>query len=370
MPRDVQRGGGGAIAYPDLGATVYPSAVPARLAEELPGLYGSLFATAAWFSTFDETEATGACVLASPRHVLLFTLRGDTIEILNKAFPMVALDATRACRALFRAFPRARRIHLEVLFPPQELRLPKRVLAWGDDMVVALPGDAESYTASLGRRTRKNLRTYDNGLRRLHPDTTTTVVPPGPESCALVEQFMAWHLERSRRRKVVSVYMSKPEQRRQLAALVMEAGEGQVTTIAGHAAAIEFIFFVGTSATVYAGAFDPAYEGLHLGLLSTYWAVREAAARGARDCHLLWGTAYYKRRLGAVPVRATRLSIFRSQSARLFSPRESAEVLVRNLKRSREYYWRSRHAARRLLDAFSRNVARVTSTNSRGPGAP
>jgi hypothetical protein len=370
MPRDPHRGGGGSFVYPDLGATVYPTAVPAGLAEELPGLYGSLFATTAWFSTFDEIEATGACVLDFPRHVLLFTPRGDTIEILNKAFPMAALDARRACKALFRAFPRARRIHLEVLFFPRELRLPRRVLVSADDMVVALPDGADGYTASLGKRTRKNLRNYENGLRLLHPDTTTTIVPPGPESRALVEQFLAWHLERSGRLKIASVYVTKPEQRGQLALLAAKAGESQVTAIAGHAAAIEFIFFVGASATVYAGAFDPAYEDQHLGLLSTYWAVREAAARGARDCHLLWGTSYYKCRLGAVPVRATRLSVFRSQSARLFSPKESAEVLVGHLKRHREYYWRSRHTARRVLDALLRSAGRVTSTNSCGPGAP
>ena len=370
MPRDPHKGDGDSFDYPDLGATVYLSAVPAGLAEELPHLYGSLFATAEWFNIFDETEATGACVLAAPRHVLLYTQSGDTIEVLNKAFPMPVRDATRTCKALFRALPHARRIHLEVLFPPQQLRLPKRVLVRADDMVVALPGDAQRYAASLGKRTRKNLRAYDNRLRRLYPDTATTLLPPGPESHPLVDQFLAWHLERSRRRKITSVYVSKPEQRGQLSRLVAEAAETQVTTIAGRPAAIEFIFFVGDSATVYAGAFDPAYDDVHLGLLSTYWAIREAAARGARDCHLLWGTSYYKRHLGAQPVRATRLSIFRSQTARLYSPREAAELFVRRLKSSPEYYWRSRRVARRALDALSPRVRAGTSTDDRGPAAP
>jgi hypothetical protein len=369
MPGEPQKGSADALAYPDIGATVYRSAVPDGLADELPGLYGSLFATEAWFRIYDETEASGACVLAAPRHVLLFSHRGDTVEVLNKAFPMSAGDAARACRALFRALPQARRIHLEVLFPPAELPLPKRVLVWADDLVAPLPGGAAGYTASLGKRTRKNLRAYENRLRRRHPDAVTTTLPPGPESRALVEQFLAWHLERSRRHKIVSVYTSKPEQRDQLARLVEEAGESQVTTIAGRPAAIEFLFFVGASATVYAGAFDPAYDDVHLGLLSTYWAVRGTAARGARSCHLLWGTAYYKRLLGAEPVTATRLSVFRSQTARLRSPKEAADVVARRLKRSREYYWRSRHVARRALDALTRLARGSTSTGPNRPGA-
>ena len=103
-------------------------------------------------------------------------------------------------------------------------------------MVVALPDGADGYTASLGKRTRKNLRNYENGLRLLHPDTTTTIVPPGPESRALVEQFLAWHLERSGRLKIASVYVTKPEQRGQLALLAAKAGESQVTAIAGRPA--------------------------------------------------------------------------------------------------------------------------------------
>src|SRR5450830_1381511 len=80
----------GAASFTDLGAVVYPACVPGGLADELPGLYGSLFATEPWFRLFDRVSATGACVLESPRHVLFFWRDGDSIEVLNKAFPMAA----------------------------------------------------------------------------------------------------------------------------------------------------------------------------------------------------------------------------------------------------------------------------------------
>ena len=73
------------------------------------------------------------------------------MEILNKEFAIAPGDAERACRALFRTFPQTRRIHVEVLFPPKELRLPKRVLYGADHMVVDLPATVDAYTASWAR---------------------------------------------------------------------------------------------------------------------------------------------------------------------------------------------------------------------------
>lgn len=344
----------GAASFADLGAVVYPANVPAGLADELPGLYGSLFCTEPWFRIFDDVEATGACILEQPRHVLLFWRDGDTIEVLNKAFPMAAADAARACRALFRALPGARRIHLEVMFPPVELPLPKRVLYSSEDMVIDLPATVDEYYASLGKRTRKNVRNFENRLRREHPDTTTSVAVVGERAREVVDQFLAWHLVRAEQRGIVSGYVSKPRQAAQTTALVREGAEALITTIDGRPAALEFLFYVGPDANLYAGSFDDRYSDLNLGFLSTYWAVGETIGRGARRCHLLWGTDYYKTLLGARPQKATRLSVFRSHPARLHSLTEAREVAWRNLgRRGQHDYWRARHAAGRVVRSFT-----------------
>lgn len=345
---------GGALVYTDLGARVSVDGVPAGSADELPGLYGSLFCTEPWFRIFDDAADAGACILEQPRHVLLFWRDGDSIEVLNKAFPIAAADAERACRALFRALPSARRIHLEVMFPPAELPLPKRVLYSSEDMVIDLPATVDEYYASLGKRTRKNVRNFENRLRREHPDTTTSVSVVGERAQELVDQFLAWHLVRAEQRGIVSGYVSKPRQAAQTTALVREGAEAQVTTIDGQPVALEFVFYVGPDASLYAGSFDNTYSDLNLGFLSTYWAVCETIRRGARRCHLLWGTDYYKTLLGARPQKATRLSVFRSHAARLHSLTEAREVAWRNLRRrGQRDYWRARHAAGRLVRSFT-----------------
>lgn len=352
------------MELPKFGATVLAGPVPDTLLDELPGLYGSLFSTRAWFSAFDQKTPTGACVLEDPRQVLAFSREGDTVEILNKAFPISPADAARGCRAIFRALPRTRLIHLEVLFSPSQLHLPKRVLSAADDLVIELPRSVEEYAASLGKRTRKNLRNNDNRLRREHPDVTTTIFVPSPDEMRdLAEQYVEWNIARLRARGSVSGFESGSERRPKLIALLQQGGaEAHKTTIGGRLAAVEFVFYVGDEATIYAGAFDEAYGDVHLGFLSTYWAINETIRRGARRCHLLWTTGYYKRHLGARPVTATRLSVFPTQVARLWSLREAREVATRTAKeKGRRTYWGARHGARRTAE-------RLGLLSTHGPG--
>lgn len=338
---------------PALSAGVRLGEVDPALLAELPGLYGSLFSTEAWFSAFDQVAPMGVCVLDHPRHVLALTGRGDTTEVLNKAFPIAAADAERACRAIFAALPHTRRIHLEVLFAPRELRLPLRVLSSADDLVIPLPATPDEYGASLGKKTRKNLRNFENRLRREHPDVQTTVLSPArDELVRLVDDFVRWNAARMRERGTVSSFEREADRRAKLERLLVEGrAEVQLTTIEGLPAAVEFIFFVGNEATIFAGAFDPRFADVHLGFLSTYWAVRHVVGRGSRRCHLLWATGDYKQRLGARPQTATRLSVFRSPLARLWSLDEAGSVYRRAaVRRGSRLYWDARHAARRTLE--------------------
>lgn len=336
--------------YPDLDAEVHPDSVPSGLAAELPDLYGSLFATLDWFETHDDSPGHGACVLAEPRHVLLFDRAGDTVEVLNKAFRIAPADARRACRALFRAFPDVRRIHLEVMFLAAELELPRRVLYWTDHMVVDLPATVDEYTASLGRSTRRNLRLYENRVHRDFPDAAVEIMRPGDRAGELVDLFLAWKNDRFREHGRTTYWERDPALAARFVELLRRCGEAQVTTLAGREAAISFAFPVGEEVCSQETSFDPSLEQYHLGLLAQYWVACDAVRRGAKRFNLLWSTTQYKERLGATPRRATALSVFRSRSARLRSLSEAREVAGRTWRRdSSRLYWRARHAAGRAV---------------------
>ncbi len=348
------------VEYPDLGATVYAQGVPAGVLDELPGLYGSLLSTDAWFAAEDRLTPTGACLLETPRHALVFLQSGDTVEILNKEFDIAPECVVRAGRALFRALPGARRIHIEVLFPPAELTVPKRVLYWTDHMVVHLPDSVETYAASLGRRTRKELRQKDRRLREDHPDVSVEVLPPGVETDELVAASVEWKNRRFNAQGRTTVWQEKPGDVWTFAEVARRSCEARVTRIEGRAAAVDFVAPVGRSLYAYQSAFDPEFEQYSLGLLSTYGLICDAVLRGCTRVSLLWGTPEYKMRLGAMPLRATRLSLFPTQLARLYSLDEAWEVTRRNARRrGQAEYWRLRHAAGRLARTAARRVRRA-----------
>jgi len=347
---------GQAVEYTDLGATVHPDGLPDGAAAELDGLYESLMSTADWFATRESVVPDGACLLDRPRHVLPFTIDGDTVEVLNRTFAIAPADAERACEALFRAVPQARRIHFDAMFPPGRLRLPTRRLETTDHMVVDLPAGTEAYRASLGKSTRQNLRLYENRLRRGYPDVHTEVMIPGDRGRELVDRFVSWKVDRFKELGRTTYWELEPDMAERFTELLRRRGEAHVTSAGGAEAAISFVFHVGGSAFALETAFAPAFEHCRLGFLAQYWVVCDAAERGAACVHLMWGTPTYKGRLGATPRPATMLSVFRHQGSRLWSLDEAACAAKARHPRAAERYEAARRAARRTAASAKRRA--------------
>lgn len=337
------------VEFPDLRAVVYPASLPPGAGEELETLYSSLFSTLDWFETHDDFAGGGAVVLDDPRHVLVFDVTGDTVRVLNKAFAIPPADARRACLALFRAFPRARRVHLEVMCDPAELGLPVRVLYSTDHMIVDLPETPEAYYQSLGRSMKRNLRNYENRVRRDLPGLTTESGPPGERSRELLETFLGWKRQRFSSHGRTTYWDDDPRLVDRFVALLGRRGEAHVSSLHGRLVAILFIFPVGAAVCAQESAFDPAYEHHRLGLVSQYWATQDVITRGYRSFNLLWGTSGYKEHFGAVAHRATALSVFRRPADRFRYAGEGLTVLRRRLGRTRAVYWKARRRAGALL---------------------
>jgi len=338
------------MSFPDLRAGVVTGPVSDELLAELPPLYSSLFATREWFESFEDWRPAGACVLDGPRHVLVYGREGDTLIVYNKSFPIAPGDVERACRALFRALPDVRRIRLEVMFPAGELPLPHRTLYSTDHMVIDLPESVAAYDATLGKSTRRNLRLYENRVRRAFPEARTEIVVPGDDGNAIMDLIVKWKIARFAAQGRTTYWEKRPKEYHCLVALLRDCGEAQITYLAEEPAAIVLLFPVGDSICAQEWAHDPDHESLHLGFLSLYEAVCEAITRGATSMDLLWGNAPHKARFGAKLRRATALSVFRSQTARLYSLGEAREVASRQLKHvGQRRYWQARHAAGRLV---------------------
>jgi hypothetical protein len=342
------------ISYPDLLAEVHIGDLPPGLFDELPGLYSSIFSTMEAFTAWDEVTPTGVVVLDSPRQVIFFSHSGDTLDVLNKMTVISPADVQRAGRALFRALPQVRRIHFEVMFDPRRLRVPKAKLFWTDHMVIDMRDSGGNCFTWLGGSTRRNVRKYENRLRRDHPDVSTEVVSAKDRSRELFDQFLGWKIDRFREQGRVTVWEDRPEIVGRFVELLRLRGEAQLTSIAGRPVAVVFLFPVGEAMYAMQAAFDTEYERYHLGLLSLHQASCNALDRGLKSFNLLWGTTYYKERLGARPVRATTLSLLRTPLDRVRYLGEEREHVQRRLGgRARETYWQVRRGAGDLLEKLS-----------------
>ena len=348
------------LVFDDLGATVILGPVSAALAGEVEERYGRHYSTLDYIEVFDDLEPAGAVLLERPRHVLLYALRGGAVEVLTRRFAIAPEDARRACTALLRAFPRVRMVHLEVLFPPHELGLPVRVLYSAENLVISLPDDLDGYLASLGGSTRRNLRTYQNRVRRDFPDLATTISPAGEGAEELFAQYLAW--KRPRLEGKGGVYFDRrPDRKIRFVELLRRRGEVHETSAGGRIIALVFTFPVGRGLCLAQYAYDPDLSYYHLGLLIQYWVLTDAIARGMTHIDLLPGTSYYKERLGALPERGTNVSVFRSQAARVHSLDEAWRIgRAKARERGSAAYWAARHAAGRTVRSLpARRAARA-----------
>jgi CelD/BcsL family acetyltransferase involved in cellulose biosynthesis len=354
-------------AYPDLGAVITCDELPKDLAGELPRRYSSCFCVAEYFDIYDRPDNVHTCQLEEPRHVVAFTVKGATAVVLNKVVDIEPAALERVTAAIFRERPEVHRIEAEVKFPPDQLTTPHRCLLRADDYVVALPADQDGYDRLIGNTTRKHLRQYGNGLRRRYPDFALSTIEREEIPRELVDQVIAWHLDRMHVKGVVSLWEDGEQQPEQLWRLLRAHGCALCGSIAGRCVAAQLLLFVGDDCWVHTVGFDRAFEDVHLGLLMTSYSIGESIRRGCARIHLTWGSNVYKQRLGAQPVPAFRVSIYRSRLRMALHCRERLELLV---AQRRDIYWRSRVALSRRLPFVARLRARGAASpdGAAGPG--
>jgi hypothetical protein len=344
-----QRVDRGCLRFADLGATVHCEEVDDTLVAELPRLYSSCFSVVEYFSLYDHPRTVCACELDEPRHVLLFTPSGRTVDVLNKLVDIEAPEVERFAQAVLRAYPTVDRIRMEIKFPPEKLRRPLRTRLRNDDLVIKLPATLDEYRAGLGRRTRQNINQYARRLERSCPDFRLATLEKGAIPFTLIEQVADWNKARMHKKGEASIYELNPEKLVPLWGLLKSHGVALCGHVGGECVAAQLLFLVGHETWVHTAGFDTAYEDVHLGLLMAYFTVVESIERGCSRMHMLWGTPIYKQRLGAQPVPAYQISLFRGSPSKAVYAFENwhKDELSRR-------YWRTRKRAKHAIASLAR----------------
>jgi len=173
-----------------------------------------------------------------------------------------------------------------------------------------LPGDFESYVASLRKKERHELR---RKIRRLEATARASFRnATEAERGAVLDRFFELH---RLSRGVKAEFMTHEVERffREIADALGALGRLRlgVLSVDGNDAAVLFGFAYRGVHAAYNAAFDPGLSSLSIGIVSHAWAIRDAIAEGLGTYDLLRGDERYKYDLGAQDRFLTRLGATR-----------------------------------------------------------
>ena len=346
----------GPLWYADLGAVVHPDGrladAPAELlAELLACCTANPFSTAEYFATYDRPQRVGVCAACTSRaaFVIFFAPHGATADVLNKVAAMepaafervtAAITTPRACAASGPRSSSRRAEHCtgrcaRPFVATTRSSIARRAAFLGVG-VASRHLDAQA-PAQVSQRAAPEHRTSGSRRSKATPSRCRwSRRNPRMEPAAICGKASPG----CRRPGCDRAQAVAPSAAPRLGALCRNDGDRSVR---GYPAAVRGRRLLGDT-----GGFDPFYEDVHLGALMASFAICDAIALGYARMHLTWGTIDYKQHLGAAPVTAYRVSVYRSRFDRALYARERWALLVRDRN---DIYWQARRALKRRLVA-------------------
>ena len=292
--------------------------------------------------------------------VLLFRIESASLLVLSEMVLLSAAQVNAFARSVFQRYRSVKQIRFHaVCLGSEALEFCSQRIDFSENYILDLPGTVTQYWSSLGKATRKTIKTYGNKLQRDFPDFSWRACRaeelPLTLQQSLVQQLQAFkQASMAARNKVAAVDAAETTRMLQLAA---ESGLFGIATINGETRAGSLACRIGDSYVMWLSAADPALEHYRLGLLVCYWSVCDCIAAGGRQSHLLWGRYQYKTQLGAVRHPMSQLCVNRSVWQFLRMP---VQTLKMTFARQR-FVWRSwlLYDVHESTDSLSRCIARA-----------
>ncbi len=313
----------------------HEQSVPDFAAQALDRLYGSLYASYSHFSLSDPA-GPAPHTWVGYRHgvvvgVLLFRLRFDQVLVLTEMFCLEQAVADAFSRAVFARFREVKTIHFNAISLSGPLTgWPLQHYAFSENYVIRLPQCVNQYLASIGKSTRKTLRSYGNRLRRHFPnfswDVRAVAEMRAHELRSVIRQFHRFKRD-SMAARGKRAEISRRETAR-LLILARHAGLIGIARIGDRICGGSLACRIGDNYVMLLSAADPALSSYRLGILCCFWSVCDCIRAGGRECHLLWGRYRYKTQLLGEPRSLLRLTIYRSRLRMALSPLMVLSILM------------------------------------------
>jgi len=323
--------------------------VPPFLAAELDALYRHLNSSFRHHVFRDRAHDARAYVARSedgPLAIFLFHIEKKRLQVLNEMVEIPAEEIERFVRFAFERFPAISTIGFSLIgMQVGPLPLPFQQHGHSEDIVVNLPASSDAYLASLGSKTRHNIRHQLKALARDCPHLQFITLEGADIQPQQVRELIT--LKHSNTDDKGIAFGISPEE---IAWLVDEACINGLLLLAvedGQIRGGSLSLRLGDHYFAHVVAYAPAFASYSLGMLCCYLAMQEKIARKATEAHLSWGRQQYKFKLGGVQRDMANLDIYRSRFA----------------------YWRHAHRlARHAAAGYTESAKRALLDSERGQG--
>ena len=293
----------------------YDKNLPPDLELRLEKLYQSPFCVKGYFEIVRNVEKFNVLLLSegesSPRHVLVYTVSGRVVTILNELVRIEQEYAEYAADALFKRYPAVTTIHFNCMRENiTASRYPWRLWKRSQDIAIALPSTFEAYQGELGKQTRKHLRYYQNRLQRDYADVTFHGSATEKIDPAVIGEIIRMNRLRMESKGIRSGFDHSAEER--IKKFCQQYGLITTLHAGGKIIAGAVCYEVGNQVYLEAISHDSAFNSYNPGQICLYLTVQQLIREGKESFHLLWGENEYKYRFLGVKQELYFFSFYRT----------------------------------------------------------
>lgn len=293
--------------------------------------------------------------------VFLFYIQGTHLRVVTEMMAVTENDLSCFAQNIFSQYKKIQSLafHASEL-PSVQSNYPYQIFNCSENFIIDLPVNSEHYLLSLGRATRKSIKSSIHKFQQDFPNLEIQL-KEGLELSAVEQKAMLETLQHYKQSKMSersrAVIFNEAENQR-LLRLVSERGLFTQVIINGEMRAGSIACRVGNNIVMLISAADPILTSYRCGFLVCYWTISECAQRGFQQCHLLWGRYQYKTQLGAQSHNLMHAIFYRSYLAMILSPIKVMSMFSKNISiQSRHWLVSlSQRSSNKLIQQIIRRV--------------
>jgi hypothetical protein len=345
-------------AADDITISFFDHTVPEFMEPELERLYQSVYSTAARLKIYEQDRDLSSYVARRGGQVIsaiLFRLENSKVVVLNQQTTVESIEIARFSSAAFSRYRGVSDISFWGLMPsePGGIPYPTRRSYCLPEVVVALPESADAYLSSLGKSTRRSIRSSLKKAKATFPSFSVEAKVTGDISADAI--FDIINLNNARMVVKEKVTYNSDEETRRLVRLASVYGLVLTLKIDGLTCAGAIGYRVGSTCFFHTLAHDPRFDEFKLGTVCCYLMMSECISRGVTSVRFGGSSHRYKFDFKGELLHLDHLTIYRHLGHYIVqAPRAVAASFVAFLEKAKLWIL----LADRRDDFASRAIAR------------